>query len=469
MTEKKYWTNLSVSGNEGWENIGKVDQLMMDQDWRGGRKDERLYQKVRAEKQKVIREKYDRLKPFLDERSRRLWAANEAVAFGKGGIRAVAEALEMSPQTLTEGRRELQGEVEGEEDAEALPPGRQRRPGGGRKKSAERQPGLVKAIEAIVDPATRGDPMTPLKWTSKSLIKISAELQQQGYQASTTVVRQILREDLKYSLQGLKKTKEGAKQHPDRDAQFQYLSQQCREFQRRGQPVISVDAKKKELIGDFKNGGREWQPQGKPEAVRTHDFEDKELGKGIPYGVYDTSRNEGWVSVGVDHDTAEFAVSSIRNWWTHMGKTVYPDARELLITADAGGSNGYRPKLWKRELQKLADETGLTLSICHFPPGTSKWNKIEHRMFCHITANWRGRPLSSLEVIVNLIAGTTTQIGLNIQAAPDLGAYEKGIHVSKDEMSKVQLKPAAFHGEWNYTITSQNSAAAEPNVVSLQI
>jgi Rhodopirellula transposase DDE domain len=442
---------------------------MMDREWEGGKKDERLYRKVRAEKQKRIREKYDRLKAFLGERSRRLWAANEAIAFGQGGIRAIAEALEMSPQTVIDGRRELMGEVESEDDDEPLPPGRQRRPGGGRKSLAEQQPGLVKAIEEIVDPATRGDPMTPLKWTSKSLIKISAELKQQGFQASTTAVSRILWEDLKYSLQGLKKTKEGAKQHPDRDAQFQYLSQQCKDFQQRGQPVISVDAKKKELVGDFKNGGREWQPQGKPERVRTHDFEDKELGKGLPYGVFDPNRNEGWVSVGVDHDTAEFAVSSIRNWWTRMGKTVYPDARELLITADAGGSNGYRPRLWKRELQKLADETGLALTVCHFPPGTSKWNKIEHRMFCHITANWRGRPLSSLEVIVNLIAGTTTQKGLSIQADLDPGTYEKGIRISEEEMSKLQLKPATFHGEWNYTITSRNAAAPQNNVQPLQI
>jgi hypothetical protein len=441
---------------------------MMDREWEGGKKDERLYRKVRAEKQKMIREKYDRLKPFLDERGRRLWAGNEAVAFGQGGIRAVAEALEMSPTTVIDGSRELKGE-RGGKDADPLPPGRQRRRGGGRKRLSEQQPGLVKAIEAIVDAATRGDPMTPLKWTSKSLSKISGELKQQGWQASTTLVSRILREELKYSLQGLKKAKEGAKQHPDRDAQFQYLSQQCRDFQQRGQPVISVDAKKKELVGDFKNGGQEWQPQGKPELVRTHDFEDKELGKGIPYGVYDQGRNEGWVSVGVDHDTAEFAVSSIRNWWTRMGKTVYPDARELLITADAGGSNGYRPRLWKRELQKLADETGLTLTICHFPPGTSKWNKIEHRMFCHITANWRGRPLSSLEVIVNLIAGTTTQTGLNIQAALDRGVYEKGVRVSEDERSELQLKPADFHGEWNYTITSRNASVAQPNAHASEI
>jgi hypothetical protein len=341
--------------------------------------------------------------------------------------------------------------------------GRQRRAGGGRKRLIEGQPEVVKAIEAIVDPATRGDPMTALKWTSKSLSKIRAELKQHGWSASEKTVSRILSEDLKYSLQGLKKTREGSKQHPDRDAQFQYLNQQCRDFQQRGQPVISVDAKKKELIGDFKNGGREWHPQGKPEPVRTHDFEDKELGKGIPYGVLDTGRNQGWVSVGVDHDTAQFAVSSIRNWWTHMGMSVYPQARELLITADAGGSNGYRIRLWKRELQKFADETGLTVTVCHFPPGTSKWNKIEHRMFCHITANWRGRPLSSLEVIVNLIAGTTTQKGLTIQAGLDLGSYEKGIEVSEEEMSQLHLKPADFHGEWNYTITSRHSASAKPN------
>jgi len=440
---------------------------VVDREWEGSKKDQRLYQKVRAEKQKRIRERYDRLKAFLDERSRRLWAANEAVAFGQGGIRAVAEALGMSPRTVMDGSRELKSDGGAEEKTVA--PGRQRRPGGGRKRLIEHQPEVVKAIEAIVDPATRGDPMTPLKWTSKSLSKISVELKQQGWSASPKTVGRILSEDLKYSLQGLKKTKEGTKQHPDRDAQFQYLSQQCRDFQQRGQPVISVDAKKKELIGDFKNGGREWHPQGKPEPVRTHDFEDKELGKGIPYGVFDTSRNQGWVSVGVDHDTAEFAVSSIRNWWTHMGRSAYPQARELLITADAGGSNGYRIRLWKRELQKLADETGLTLTVCHFPPGTSKWNKIEHRMFCHITANWRGRPLSSLEVTVNLIAGTTTQKGLTIQAGLDLGSYEKGIEVSEEEMSRVQLKPADFHGEWNYTITSRNSASAQPNVQTLQI
>lgn len=429
---------------------------MVNREWQGGKEDERLYRKVRAEKQGVVREKYDRLTEFLDEQSRRLWAANEAVAFGYGGIRAVAEALGMSTKTVVEGSRELKAKGKGDGEDDGLARNRQRRPGGGRKRLSEHDPGVVKAVEAIVDPATRGDPMSPLKWTSKSLVKIREELKQQGWQLSPATISEILRKDLKYSLQALKKTKEGCRQHPDRDAQFQYLNQQCRDFQQRGEPVISVDAKKKELIGDFKNGGREGHPQGKPEPVRTHDFEDKELGKGIPYGVLDLGRNQGWVSVGVDHDTAEFAVSSIRNWWLRMGKNLYPQARQLLITADAGGSNSYRARLWKRELQKFADETGLIVKVCHFPPGTSKWNKIEHRMFCHITANWRGRPLESLEVIVNLIAGTTTRKGLNIQAALDLGTYEKGIEVSDQEMAALQLSPADFHGEWNYTITSRN-------------
>jgi Rhodopirellula transposase DDE domain len=427
----------------------------VESDWQGSKKDRRLYAKVRAEKQAVIREKYERLRPYLDERARRLWAGGEAISFGNGGIRAVAEALGISQQVVIDGRRELRGETKPGAPTPAKL-GRQRRPGGGRKAKAKMEAGLVKAIEEIVDPATRGDPMRPLKWTSKSLDKISAALKQQGWQVSPPTISRILRQELKYSLQGQKKTKEGAKQHPDRDAQFHYLSQQCKDFQQRGQPVISVDAKKKEKVGEFKNGGREWQPTGKPELARTHDFEDKELGKSIPYGIFDTGRNEGWVSVGVDHDTAEFAVASIRNWWTRMGKRVYPEARALLITADSGGSNGYRTKLWKRELQRFADETGLSLTVCHFPPGTSKWNKIEHRMFCHITANWRGRPLSSLEVVVNLIGSTSTKKGLTIRADLDLGTYPKGIEVSDEEMSKVRLKPADFHGEWNYTITCRN-------------
>ena len=429
-------------------------QRKIEAEWGGSQRDSRLYWKVRQEKQREIGKRYDRLKPFLNERSRRLWAANESWALGRGGVRAVAEALAMSPRTVIDGRRELERGPAGEGSGNKE---RQRRAGGGRKRVVEHQPEIVQVIESIVDPATRGDPMAPLKWSSKSLNKISAELQEQGWSVSPKTIGRILYDDLKYSLQGLQKSKDGTRQHPDRDQQFQYLSRRCREFQERFQPVISVDAKKKELIGDFKNGGREYHPQGEPEKVRTHDFEDKQLGKGIPYGVYDTGRNEGWVSVGVDHDTAQFAVSSIRNWWHEMGQKVYPRAQELLITADAGGSNGYRVKLWKRELQKLANETGLRLVICHFPPGTSKWNKVEHRMFCHITANWRGRPLSSLEVIVHLIAGTKTQKGLNIQAAVDMGSYEKGIEVTDDEMAQVHLTPEDFHGEWNYTIAPMNS------------
>jgi len=293
--------------------------------------------------------------------------------------------------------------------------------------------------------------MAPLKWTCKSLENIREELVKNGYKVCTTTIGKILREQLEYSLQGLKKTKEGPC-HEDRNAQFEYLNRKCREFQDRGQPVISVDTKKKELVGDFKNGGREWQPKGCPEKVRGHDFEDKELGKAIPYGIYDMGRNQGWVSVGIDHDTAQFAVQSIWSWWKQMGQQCYPDGKELLITADAGGSNGYRTRLWKRELQRLADETGLTITICHLPPGTSKWNKIEHRMFCHITQNWRGRPLVSLDTIVNLIADTRTKKGLTIHSALDTNSYEKGIKVSDEEMAQLRISRDEFHGEWNYRI-----------------
>lgn len=421
---------------------------MSDQEWRGGREDTRLYSQVRAEKQTMVLAQYERLHPFLDERGRRLWAANEAIGFGKGGIRAVAEALSMSPVTLILGVRELKGEMR---QAPDLPIGRQRRKGGGRKTLASKHPEIMKAIEAIVDPSTRGDPMAPLKWTSKSLKKIQDELARAGYKAGTDAISKILREQLGYTLQALRKTREGAS-HEDRNAQFEHLNQKCREFQDRCQPVISVDAKKKELVGDFKNAGQEWQPKGRPEEVRSHDFEDKKLGKAIPYGVYDVGHNQGWVSVGIDHDTAQFAVQSIESWWNQMGRQTYPYATELLITADAGGSNGYRTRLWKRELQLLADETGLAITICHLPPGTSKWNKIEHRMFCHISQNWRGRPLSSQETVVNLIANTRTSKGLTIQSALDQNSYAKGVKILDEEMSGLRLTPDDFHGEWNYSI-----------------
>jgi len=364
----------------------------------------------------------------------------------------VAEALAISAKTIMQGKRELQAPTP-RRDSD-LVGGRQRRPGGGRKSILEKHPQLLAVIEQIVDPATRGDPMKPLRWVSKSLPHIVGELSRQGYRISTHTVSKILQEDLEYGMQGLRKTREGSS-HPDRDAQFQYINQQCREFQQRGQPVISVDSKKKELVGDFKNAGREWHPKGKPEPVRVHDFADKRKGKVTPHGVYDIGRNQGWVSVGIDHDTAEFAVDSIRHWWKRMGQPSYPEAQELLITADSGGSNSYRARLWKCQLQKLANETGLSVSVCHFPPGTSKWNKIEHRMFCHITSNWRGRPLESREVVVNLIANTQTSKGLTIQADLNMNSYAKGIKVSKQEMWSLSLKPADFHGEWHYMISPQ--------------
>lgn len=429
---------------------------MPQNDWRGGKAETlRLYWKVREERKQVIREKYERLQPHLGERGARLWAANEALSFGRGGVRAVAEALAISAKTIMQGKRELQASSP-RPDSD-LGGGRQRRPGGGRKSIREKYPQLLAVLEQIVDPATRGDPMKPLRWVSKSLAHLVSELRRQGYQVSTHTVSKILQEDLEFGMQGLRKTREGSS-HPDRDQQFHYINQQCREFQQRGQPVISVDSKRKELVGDFKNGGREWHPKGQPQPVRVHDFEDKKKGKVTPHGVYDIGRNQGWVSVGIDHDTAEFAGDSIRHWWKRMGQPTYPQAQELLITADSGGSNSYRARLWKCQLQKLANETGLRIAVCHFPPGTSKWNKIEHRMFCHITANWRGRPLESREVVVNLIANTQTSKGLTIQADLNINSYAKGIKVSEEEMSHLNLKPADFHGEWNYVISPHHEA-----------
>jgi len=426
---------------------------MFQNDWRGGKQEKlRLYWKVREERKEVIREKYERLQPHLGERGVRLWAANEALSFGRGGVRAVAEALAISAKTIMQGKRELQGPSPHPDSV--VVGGRQRRPGGGRKSILEKHPQLLAAVEQIVDPAIRGDPMKPLRWVSKSLAHIVDELSRQGYRVSMHTVSKILQEDLEYGMPGLRKTREGGS-HPDGDAQFQHINRQCQEFQQRGQPVISVDSKKKELVGDFKNGGREWHPKGHPEPVRVHDFQDKQKGKVTPHGVYDIGRNQGWVSVGIDHDTAEFAVDSLRHWWKRMGQPTYPRAKELLITADSGGSNSYRARLWKCQLQKFANETGLSISVCHFPPGTSKWNKIEHRMFCHITSNWRGRPLESREVIVNLIANTQTSAGLTIRADLNVNSYAKGIQVSKQEMSRLNLKPADFHGEWNYTISPQ--------------
>ncbi len=394
-----------------------------------------------------IRRKYELVRPELDERGRRLWAVSEAMELGHGGIAAVARATGLSEPTLRRGRKEV---GEGREQA-WLDSRRLRRRGGGRKKLTEEDPELEAALDAMVEPSARGDPMSPLRWTCKSTRKLAAELTRQGHGVSHMQVCKLLKRG-GYSLQGTRKVKEGAG-HPDRDAQFEHINEQVKTFQHQGQPVVSVDAKKRELVGDFANSGREYQPKGQPEKVRTHDFTDEELGKAIPYGIYDQTANKGWVSVGTDHGTAQFAVQTLRRWWKHMGRKTYPKAHQLLITADGGGSNGSRNRLWKYELQGFANETGLSIQVCHFPPGTSKWNKIEHRMFCHITENWRGRPLLSLAVIVNLIANTTTTTGLKIQAALDPGLYPTGIKITDQQMKEVNVHRATFHGkDWNYCI-----------------
>jgi Rhodopirellula transposase DDE domain len=397
----------------------------------------------------IVRRKYLSLDPLLNERLRRLWAAAEAREIGWGGVTTVALATGLSQATIAVGLRELLSGTAGSETTRTQQ--RVRRTGGGRKPLTEHDARLLKDLESLVDPVTRGDPQSPLRWTCKSTRKLAEGLQQQGHRVGYRTVAALLG-DLGYSLQSDRKAREGAS-HPDRNAQFEHINDQVRRFQRRGQPVVSVDTKKKELVGDFKNSGREYQPQGRPEEVRVHDFPDKELGKAIPYGIYDMTANQGWVSVGIDHDTARFATESLRRWWCNMGSKVYPKAKRLLITADSGGSNGSRVRLWKLAVQELADATGLRVKVCHFPPGTSKWNKIEHRMFCHITENWRGRPLRSLGVIVNLIGSTRTKAGLRIEAGLDTGSYPKGIEVSDEEMAGLRIKGDDFHGEWNYTIS----------------
>jgi len=389
-----------------------------------------------------IRTKFLSLEPDLNERSRRTWAAVEAASLGRGGISAVAAATGMSRSTIRAGLRQLR--------EPPLESGRIRRPGGGRKKLTDKHPDLLSRLEALIEPATRGDPQSPLRWTCKSTRRLAAELTRQGRPISRMTVDRLLRES-GYSLQSNRKVREGAG-HPDRNAQFEYINKQVLAFQQRGQPVISVDTKKKELVGDFKNAGRQWRPQGQALEVRVHDFVDKELGKAIPYGVYDVTHNEAWVSVGIDHDTAEFAAAAIGRWWSKMGRRRHPDADTLYITADGGGSNGSRSRLWKVALQKLANRTGLRLTVSHFPPGTSKWNKIEHRLFCHITQNWRGQPLVSHEVIVQLISNTTTAEGLKVKAALDRRRYPTRKKVAKEDLEKVNLAPAGFHGDWNYTI-----------------
>lgn len=396
-----------------------------------------------------VRMKFELLSPVMDERVTRLWAGAEALALGHGGVAAVTKATGILAKRIIAGKRELETLAEAPPED---PPRSQRvrQPGGGRKRLEELAPELVEALEALIDPVTRGDPQSALRWTTKSTRKLADELSEQGHSVSPSKVRLLLK-DLGYSLQGNQKTREGT-QHPDRNAQFEHINRKVKRFQSDGQPVISVDTKKKELIGDFKNGGREWHPKGEPVPVRVHDFIDKELGKAVPYGVYDLLRNEGWVNVGISHDTAEFSVESIRRWWKRMGRRAYGDATDLLITADSGGSNSARTRLWKIELQQFADEIGLRLHVCHYPPGTSKWNKIEHRMFCHITQNWRGRPLESVETVVKLIGSTTTAEGLRIRAGLDPNEYEKGIKVTDEELAAVNLRRSRVHGQWNYII-----------------
>ncbi len=394
-----------------------------------------------------VRDKYEVLSGTLNERSRRLWAAAEARSLGRGGIAAVIAATGMSSATVYKGLGELKAAERGRE---TLPFDRIRRPGGGRKRAVDQQPGLARALEGLVEPTARGDPESALRWTCKSTYKLAAELRRQGFQVGLrTVAKELKAQD--FSLQANRKTREGDA-HPDRDAQFAHINEQVLRFQRRGQPVISVDTKKKELVGNFKNGGREWRRRGRPQEVRVHDFPDPKMKKAIPYGVYDLTHNEGWVSVGIDHDTARFAAATIRRWWRKMGRKRYPKARALLITADCGGSNSSRTRLWKVALQDLADGLGLRLTICHFPPGTSKWNKIEHRMFCHITQNWRGRPLANYAVVVQLIGNTKTTAGLQVRAELDDHTYPLKETVTGEQLANVRLRPAPFHGEWNYTI-----------------
>ncbi len=403
--------------------------------------------------QDIVVEKFERLRDSLNERTRREFAAAEALALGHGGVSLVSRAIGIARSTIYRGIHELE-----ERERGGASPSMDivRGPGGGRKPLIEKEPSILDALEALVEPDTRGDPESPLRWTSKSTVKLAAELVREGYEISARTVSKLLR-DLGYSLQANRKTTEGAN-HPDRDAQFQYINRQTTRRIRAHEPVISVDTKKRELVGNFKNNGRELRPKGEPEEVRVHDFVIPELGRATPYGVYDIANDKAWVSVGITADTSTFAVESIRRWWYELGSESFPDASRLLITADCGGSNGYRVRLWKYELQGLADELGLPITVCHFPPGTSKWNKIEHRLFSFITMNWRGKPLASYQTIVNLISATTTNSGLEVVCELDDSVYTKGRKIADEEMATVRLRRHRFHGDWNYTIRPSTSA-----------
>jgi hypothetical protein len=392
----------------------------------------------------AVRQRFAKLKTTLNERQRRLWAVAEVKSAGYGGVSLVHRATRISRRAIHAGLKEFAAKDD------ALARGRVRRPGAGRLRLTRAQAGLAEALDGLVEPTARGDPQSPLRWTCKSVRHLAKELRKKGYRIGRQAVADLLHA-ANYSLQANRKTLEGCDQ-PDRDAQFRFINQQVKSFQRRGQPVISIDTKKKELIGNYRNGGREWRPRGKPIPVKAHDFKDKKLGKGIPYGVFDMTHNEAWVSVGIDHDTAEFAAATILQWWRKMGAKRFPRATEILITADSGGSNGSRSRLWKVVLQSLADRTGLKVTVAHFPPGTSKWNKIEHRLFCHITQNWRGQPLRSHDIMVELIGRTTTSKGLKVKAALDHRCYPAGKKVSDEELAQVSLRRAKFHGDWNYSV-----------------
>jgi len=399
----------------------------------------------------VIQKEYADISFSLDERRRRLWCAAKARAYNRiysiGGVSIVHRATGVSRSRIHTGLKEII-------NPEKLDTQRIRRSGGGRKKTIESQPDILEKLDAMVDPDSRGDPESVLRWTTKSTYKLAVVLNKQGYQISHAQVGKLLA-SLGYSLQANKKTKEGHSQHPDRDEQFKYINQQIKDFHAENQPAISVDTKKKENIGEYKNQGREYRPKNQPREVNGHDFPDKELGKVVPYGIYDLKQNKGWVSVGITHDTAEFAVNAIRTWYHEVGKTIYPKMKSLLVTADCGGSNGYRVRLWKRELQKLASELQIVIMVCHYPPGTSKWNKIEHRMFSFISANWRGKPLVNRETVIELIGNTTTKTGLEIKVILDDKVYKKGIKVTDEEIKKINIEKSNFHGEWNYKIKPQ--------------
>lgn len=395
-----------------------------------------------------IREKYIALVENLNERGRRRWAATEAASLGRGGVAAVAEATGMSDRTVRNGILELR-------KSPSLDSSRQRQPGGGRKRKEVQCPELVAALEGLIEPTVRGDPQSPLRWTCKSLTNLAGELREQGYDVGRTKIGELLRES-GYSLQANRKTREG-KDHPDRDAQFAHINRRVTAYRRGGRPAVSVDTKKKENLGNKANVGREYRPQGSPREVDTHDFPDAKKGKAIPYGVYDINNNEAWVSIGINYDTAEFAVAAIRQWWKQLGRKRYRKPSRILITADSGGSNGNRNRLWKLELQRLADKTGMIIEVCHYPPGTSKWNKIEHRLFCHITRNWRGVPLETHEIVVNLVSSTRTNEGLEVHCWLDEATYQKGRKVDNSEFASIRLRRNTFHGDWNYEILPKHS------------